>query len=345
MALAPRISARWVLLAGERLAGAGIEVDRLLARAGIGRKAIADANGRIPFHRHAVFFEFAAEASGDPCFGLHFGSTIHPRQADLLGYVVLNSATLGQALRNLTRYRRIANEGSVIDVQHEGECAAIIDHVVDPRAVGLRQIIDMNLSAILAGARTLTRLPLLPARIEMALSAPADPAEYRRVFGGPVHFNERRSAIVLPCGALDAPVVGADPALLSVLERYCQELLDRAQASAGDIESRVQQIVLQTLPEGEPKIATVARHLNMSTRTLERRLQQLGRTFSAVREDLRRQLAVRYLGDPGLTSEMVAFLLGYSEGAAFTRAFSRWTGATPARFRRDLHQAAKQTVN
>jgi AraC-like DNA-binding protein len=133
--------------------------------------------------------------------------------------------------------------------------------------------------------------------------------------------------------AMDLPIQTADRGLLKVLERYCREILGRRPA-VQTLTYRVRELIATLLATGEPNIDTVARELNMSSRTLERRLSAEGLSYRRVLDGLRRQLAERYLMDERLGLAQITYLLGYSEPTAFNRAFRRWTGSTPTQFRK-----------
>ncbi|MDH3790706.1 MAG: helix-turn-helix transcriptional regulator, partial [Rhodospirillales bacterium] len=131
---------------------------------------------------------------------------------------------------------------------------------------------------------------------------------------------------------LDAPVRAADNQLLKYLERHAQDVLSQRSGSR-DIRHQVQTSIASRLQSGEPTIDTVARELGMSSRTLARRLSEHGVTYRELLNDLRHQLALRYLKDGWHRNSQIAYLLGFSEISAFNHAFKRWTGSTPSNIR------------
>ncbi len=112
--------ARWACLAVERLKEERVLIDPILKKAGLTRRQVSDPDAQIPFHKQAALLTLAAEATGDGCFGLHLSTSIVPKQAGALGYVLLNSATLGDALVNLVRYYRVMTEGPEFDFKVGG---------------------------------------------------------------------------------------------------------------------------------------------------------------------------------------------------------------------------------
>ena len=158
-------------------------------------------------------------------------------------------------------------------------------------------------------------------------------AEYERLLGCLVRFEQPRAALRFDDETLEAPSRQHDPRLFQILEAHAARVLAEMPATAS-LRERVSRAVVERLREGEPGVADVARALATSERSLQRKLQAEGVSFRDVVDEARHKLAVVYLGDAALSLTDVACLLGYSEAAAFTRAFKRWTGQAPSLARR-----------
>jgi AraC-like DNA-binding protein len=172
-----------------------------------------------------------------------------------------------------------------------------------------------------------------PRRVAVRHEAPGDADAYERWFNAPVAFGAKRVEIVFDAQLLDLPVVGADPTLVRLLDRHIEQVLARLPRAASLVD-RVRAEAARSISDGAaPTAASIARALNMSERTLLRRLSEEDATPSDIIADVRRELASQYLRDPAVSITEAAFLLGYSEPSAFHRAFKRWTGVTPAEFR------------
>ena len=326
------VDARWACLTVERLKAERVPTDPILMRAGLTRRQVSDSDARIPFHKHAMLLTLAAEATGDGCFGLHLGTSVILKQAGVLGYVLLNSSTLGDTLRNLQRYHRVLTEGVDIDFKIDGKEATVMGHIVDPLVENERQVAEFGLGLLLHFCESITGTRVSPIRVEFSHPRPKEARTIRQRFGAPIRYGQDRLALVLKRELLDHPAEAADNELLKILRRHCREILG-VRPKADDIIFEVQQLITTLLSSGQPKIDAVAQELGMSSRTLARRLAEDGLSYKGLLDKVRRKLALQYLKDKRISPKKVAYLLGYSEVSAFYHAFRRWTGSSPVQHR------------
>ncbi len=324
--------ARWANSAVERLKEERVPVDPILKKAGLTRRQVSNPDAQIPFHKHAALLTLAAEATGDDCFGLHLSTSIAPQQAGVLGYVLLNSATLGDALVNLVRYYRVLTEGPEFDFKVGKKEAMVVARMTDPLVVDERQTVEFGLGILYRSCQLITGRNLRLSWVEFQHAKHKDARTVRQVVGAPVRYGQDRSAMVFEAKLLDCPVETADNELLKILKRHCQQVLG-ARPKANDLIFEVQQLITTLLPSGQPKIDAVAQKLGMSSRTLTRRLAEDGLTYKGLLDEVRRKLALKYLKDRRISLKKVTYLLGYSEVSAFYHAFHRWTGLSPVQHR------------
>jgi len=245
---------------------------------------------------------------------------------------MLNSPTLLDALSNTQRYFRVLGEGEDIEIERLGPHAILRFRETDRELRGLRHNSEYIAAIIVRACRDMTRKRISPVRVEFMHGRPNAKVAYADYLGCPVRFHAEWDALIYDDDTMSLPVIGADSALLKVLERACQKILGPTPKKS-DIVHDVRELVVDRLAKGTVNLDTVAAQLNMSSKTLERRLAERDTTFSAVLDDIRSGLAKRYLGDTDLRLDQIAYLTGYSEAAALVRAFKRWTGATPMQFR------------
>jgi AraC-like DNA-binding protein len=148
-----------------------------------------------------------------------------------------------------------------------------------------------------------------------------------------VSFGQSQNALVMPAASLDLPMIKSDPALKTMLERVAGDMLQRL-PSADTLTSHIRRLLAAELRGGDPRIEYLAKKLHTTPRTLRRRLEEIGTTHREILEELRKELALKYLGERAIGPTEVAFLLGYSNASAFHKAFKRWTGVSASEFRR-----------
>ena len=180
--------------------------------------------------------------------------------------------------------------------------------------------------------QSLTGLDEGPLKVELPWDEPRDLSEYTRIFQCPIQFNAPRIAVLLKSSQVERKVVTSDYKLLRILLSHAEEKsaeMDRQRGFASTVKGSIVRLVKIHFPTSEE----VAGHLNVSVRTLQRRLGEENRTYKEVLEELKKDLAFSYLKRPELSLGEIAHLLDYSELSAFTRSFKRWTGQSPTEFR------------
>jgi AraC-like DNA-binding protein len=183
-------------------------------------------------------------------------------------------------------------------------------------------------------AREVTGLAWTPDAVWFAHEAPAEINVLVSLFGTErIRFGEASNGLLIGREVLDAPLTGADPALLRVLETELTRQAPPPAGSSFDIVADTERAVKVTLELGAPRIERVAQSLAMSVRTLQRRLDDEGTSFQEVVEGVRERLARHHAERGELSSTQMAFLLGYADLTTFLRAFKRWTGGSPQEFR------------
>jgi len=332
MSQSHRIDARLATRVVGDLRRRGVNPDDLLKDVGLRRADVLDPDNRIPYAAVLAFVERAATTLGDTSYGLRLGAAQEARNSGMLGFLMLNSPTLLDALSNIQRYHRVLGDGEDIEIVRTGPRFTLRFRETDKALRGLRHNSEYIAAIIVRACRDMTRKRISPVRVEFMHGRPNAKVAYADYLGCPVKFHAEWDALIYDDDTMSLPVIGADSALLKVLERACQKILGPTPKKS-DIVHDVRELVVDRLAKGTVNLDTVAAQLNMSSKTLERRLAERDTTFSAVLDDIRSGLAKRYLGDTDLRLDQIAYLTGYSEAAALVRAFKRWSGTTPMQFR------------
>lgn len=285
----------------------------------------------LPIDRVEALLDRLADALGDPGFGEALARSLPRGAYGVVELAARAAPTLGEAAERLVRYQRVINDAVVYAVEQDGDHLIVSHHVPGrPDAVGRHT----NRFTVTLIARLFAELggdDVRPTEVELAHVDPApDMTELPRVRHG-----AGRNALVYPAAVRTRPVKAADPALLEVLDGYARLLLPEDEPSPG-WSGRATAHLRGALSGGPPSLAETARHLGTTGRNLQRQLASEGTSHSGLVEAVREAEARRLLADTDLTLGEVTFLLGYSHPRALVRAFRRWTGQSPQRWRRAL---------
>lgn len=304
--------------------------------AGIDPGIVQQPNARVPAGFMERLWPLAVQLTGDPDVGLHSAESYNPGALSIVGYVVLSCRTAAEALDRLTRYAPLLNEGLQVElVEGAGQTTCRFGAVEGLDSFlhrDARQVMETLAAGIVVTLRRLAIAPLDPIEITFRHRAPAAISEHRRILGPAVRFDQPHDAVVYRGTALETPFISADPALLGVFEGDARRKLEEL-AARGGVSGRVLAFLGTRLKGTVPSLSEVASELAMSERSIQRSLSEEHASYRQLVDDVRKSLAVEHLSRPGTSTTDVAFLLGFSEPSAFTRAFRRWTGTAPTEFR------------
>jgi AraC-like DNA-binding protein len=328
----PSANGQIARLAYTRAKKAGIDVGPLLQQAGITPHQIEHTDERLKVRDQIRFLNLIADALQDEFLGFHLAQLPDLRELGLIYYVSASSGTLSEALRRVSRYSRIVNEGVALKYRDDGEIEITFHYIGVSRHLDRHQV-ECFMTMLVRQCRHLTGLHVTPSRVRLAHRRMAAGSEFVEFFGADVEFGADVDEVAFAPTARNMPVVSADPHLNKLLINYCEEALSRRPANRGSFRSTVENEVVPLLPHGKARAGEIARRLGVSQRTFTRCLAAEALTFSGVLEGLRVDLARRYLAEKELSISQIAWLLGYHEVSAFTHAFKRWHGETPRQAR------------
>jgi AraC-like DNA-binding protein len=315
-------------LAYARAKSAGIALDPVIKQAGLTREQLDDPHASMTVRDQIKFLNLVAEALPDDLLGFRLAQMPDLRAIGLLYYLLASSETLLDGLQRIARYSTIVNEGIVQTCAHGTELSMSFRYRGVSRHLDRHQI-ECWTAGLVRICRDLTGLRLVPSRLRMVHQRGEDQgAELSSFFGRPIEFGAPVDDVAFPRRFAEARILSADPYLNKLLLDYCEDALSHRR-NADTFRASVENAIAPLLPHGKANVEQVSRQLAMSPRTLARRLSEEGTTFSDVLEGLRNDLAARYLAEKEFGVAQVAWLLGYQETSAFSRAFKRWTGKAP----------------
>jgi AraC-like DNA-binding protein len=282
------------------------------------------------FHRNLL------ELSADPLLGLKIGRAYTLQSYGLLGYAFLSAPTLRQAMTILRNYGSLSFTLQKLNFLTEGPVAVLrFSRDIDIPSDLLTYYIDRDLVAAAFGGEMALPEPLQLMEVALAHGEEHGHSDYEASFGCTVSFNAPYSELRFDGTHLDAPMPLRDADTSSLCQQQCQLLLARMSKSSGFVD-KVRQLIVAR-PGYFPDIDYVAEKLNMTSRTLRRRLTEEHSSYQQILADVRYQLAQEYLRTSTLPLEEISVLLGYSTPGNFTHAFKRWHGSSPRRFRQETH--------
>ncbi|MFO0562987.1 MAG: AraC family transcriptional regulator ligand-binding domain-containing protein [Polyangiales bacterium] len=268
----------------------------------------------------------------DDNLGLHLGLHLAPLGALLPVLVMTSAETIGDGIFRGLELQRLLGEGSEW-IREDTDDGLIRLHYTfaDPVAAAPRHALEFGFALLILAARRVTHDDVAPAAMYFRHAAPKNPREQEELFRCPIHYSQPRDEVHMFARLLSLPVRTSNPMLLSHLEAHGRKLLSE-RAPSDTFAGRVQKVLREDLAHA-PTVESVAAAMGCAPRTLQRRLQEDGTSLHALYEQVRYARACELLRDKSLGIRAVAIELGFSEQAAFHRAFVRWSGVSPGQWR------------
>lgn len=310
----------------------GLNYQRAVRAVGIDPSVVKIADARIPLRSLAQLLENVARETGNDAFSAQVGESFRPGTTGALDYVIANAPTLRVALHDYVRFLSLVSDRLEARFEERPQTSYMVTPL--PAALGATaQLMDAQTAVRVTRIRHITRDPSFPLRVEFKRPKPKAIAEFRRIFGAGVRFEQPENRIGIPTRTLDKKLPAADAQLYKVLVQAAQKALEE-QKRTYDTVSRLITYVSTGLPHGQVRIAPAAEALDLSVRGLRRQLAQAGTTFRALLHDTRKAMADHYINETALPLTEIAFLLGFSELSALSRAAKTWFGRTPRELRK-----------
>jgi AraC-like DNA-binding protein len=327
-------SVMWVRNLIAALDACGLDGTHLARQAGIKQETLEVLESGVWVSEIIRLWELAIEASGNQAIGLLAAQTFRPSSVGVLGYSMMASPSLHEALLRGIRFSGAVTTATTASLTRIDEGYRFAFHIMTGVIDVQRQNHEYVVSSFLQFFRWMAGRDLRPIRVEFMHPRPSDLAAYRDFFDCPVAFGSADSALVLSEHDLRRPLLTSNPLLTGMLDLAAeQQIIKMGQAM---MTQRVRQLIVQSLPCGEPTRDDIAKLIGISSRSLQRRLVEEKQSFHQLLEDIRHNLAERYLARHDIRLADIAGLLGFSDQSSFTRAAHRWFDASPSRIRSEL---------
>ncbi len=309
----------------------GCDTPALFERAGLDMEAILRPGARYPFSATLRLWHEAREETGDPCLGLAVGRKIRPPALHALGLSWLSSPTLLEGLRRIDRYAHVVNTSMKFQIVESNDNVKFVREANTSDLQPTDEGVDASLAAVINMCRTMSNAHFAPRLITFVHADNGHVDKYIEYFKAPVEFSAEEDALFFDADPVRQPLPAGNRELAYENDRIAERYL--ATLNPDQVQDKVREILLTLLPSGDASQKTVASNLNRSVSSLQRQLKTEGATYRQILEETREVLAQQLVRERRYSLSQIAYLLGFSDQANFSRAFKRWTGTTPRDFR------------
>ncbi|CAI1529136.1 transcriptional activator FtrA [Serratia quinivorans] len=314
-----------------RLRTLGVDIERVGQLAGLPEGLLSERREKVKLSTRQFFDIWRALAQvSDTSFGLRLGSEVPPEHYDIASVAALHSATLGDALQKVARYKRLLCPEELMLVEDD-DCIRLHTRWTMAESHAPDLLIDAMFASIITLCRRGTGQAIRPRAIELT-RRPDPTSPLSHYFGCPVHFNAPLDVLVFDRTLMHHPFITYNQDMLTVLLPGLE--VELARSLQGDsLPNQVMAILGRSMRGQRPSVNSVAAELYISPRTLQRRLQQHGYSYQQLLDKIRHRTACQLLAETSLEPGEIAFVLGFEELNSFSRAFMQWEAQTPNRWR------------
>jgi AraC-like DNA-binding protein len=312
----------------------------LLAEVGLTPAILKDPDQRIPATASIILLEKSAKLSGCESLGLRMAELRQLADFGEVSLLLSHQNSLRDALNVIVHYRQLINESLAIFVEEIGNTVIIREELVTDMGTNNRQSIELAIAVMHRFCAAMLGAHWRPITVCFSHDAPADLSVHRRIFGCKIEFGCEFNGIICPAANLDTANPLANAAMARLAQRYLDSLLGKKEGISMAFD--VRKSIYLLLPMGRATIAQIAQSQGMNVRTLQRRLDEEGASFSELINGVRRDLVIRYLQNPGYSLGRIADMLGYSMPNSFTRWFVSQFDMPPAAWRNEHKIVARK---
>lgn len=313
----------------------GIDSIEVFRKAGLDSRLMEDPDACISAHVFNTIWNTMEGISTDRNLGLHIGELVSNFPGHILFLLMLNAPTIRDAIEKFCQYFNLMTDflAPAFSVDKDTAVISAQFHVGDIPVT--RHTNESILSAFASILHRISESRIRFDGIYFSHAEPDDTTEHKRIFQAPLHFNQEKNRLVFSDSYLDLPILLSNEETLKTLEHLAERLQKKIYTAGPWSEKVIRQIMIM-LQGDKPDITGVAGKLAVSPRSLQNYLKNEGVTYQKLLEDVRREQAVHLLENESASITEISFLLGYSEQSIFSKAFKRWTGKSPSRYRMDF---------
>ncbi len=331
-AAVPRVSTFIVRALVEVVERSGVTRAAVMAAAKLDVTRLDDILGGFAFPEFVTLEEAALDLTGDEGLGLRLAEQSSEAAFDVVAHLTMHAPTLRDAVALCIQFQRLLMEGTALTLQERGDSATVRCEFPRSTLRGDRMLAEFVMGGFARMIRLFTGHDAKLRAVSFEHPRPPHARAYARVFGGAERFSRRFTGVEFDRALLDRRQLHHHPELYAVLHGDAVTKLERI-ARGQSFVDRVKQYLLSVPPKRMPDMASVARELGLSTRSLRRRLADERVSYTALLQSVLEIRATQMLSDPNRTIQETAAEMGFSDPSAFQRAFKRWKGMTPGQFK------------
>jgi AraC-like DNA-binding protein len=324
----------WALLIWNALQKDGIDARAVFEQAELDPTKLGDGNARYKIEGLFKVWQEAIEQSNNPCFGVEVGKLWSPTSFHALGFAWLASASLHDAFQRMSRFSRLINDSLTTDLTRVGTNYRFQLNATDGEQLIHPAGVDAAISAIVKMCRMLIGDSFSPIEIQMKTARTESAICLETAVGAPIIYNKENFILLIDHRDVERILPGSNTELIRVNENVALQYLSKLDRC--NLTAQVKAKIVTLLPTGDIKEEQIATVLNLSLRSFQRKLREEGEGFTNILTSIKKQMAKNYIQDSQLSINEIAYLLGFSDQANFTRAFRRWNGSTPSNYRKNI---------
>ena len=328
----------WMIPFSRACEAKDIDVSLAMKACNIDEKVLKDQESRIAHSCFCALIDYCNEQLNSHDFAITIAKFFHPGTFHAVGYAMMSSNTLNDALNRIAHYKRIVSNTCEVNVQEHGD-TLFVEMKIQRYEETNRLVLSLGstiafLGTIVNFSKALVGNELKLKKVLLCYDKPVYDTQFLDdYFNCEIEFNTLHSGIEIDLEAANKVLMGANPLITQTHEKLLNEFLSRVDKN--DLIQQVRSKIYDTLPLGTPLQSAVAKELGMSLRNMQRKLQDKGSNYKKILEDTRKHLAQGYLKQAHLSLGEVSYLIGFSDLSNFNRAFKRWTNQTPGEYRQN----------
>lgn len=316
-------------------AGYGIDIEPLCRSLGINPSVFKDIVGRVSIDRFCRLLEICAEKAGDDAFGLKYYDVYPFGSSGPYGYGLMVAPTVREFLRFQERHMPYISETSYCRLEETSD-GAIFHWSFSPVILRRDQFVDLGIALVVGALRRLAGSAVASIEIGLERPKPRDVAPFREYISRNIQFAQEMNWLKVSNALLDVENPKADLRLFELMDIQCHAMHPKC-SNEDELLQLTREFVTTRLREENVGLGDVADFFGISERTLQRRLSDLGTSLNDIKDDVRRELAGKFLTETALSAADICYRLGYSAPSAFTRSFYRWYGQSPREYRKQVN--------